>query len=290
MALYEQSLLQEVFSLPILHPRKPSTASIVFSLTIFVRWLRSVCNKEGLRRGLRALDLLESDILPALKKKASRTMAARAVKTKGRDSARLAKLAPPDRLREAIKTSITDLAYIAGLFEQAKAVPGCYFQWQHKYAATCIGEGLTFANAYAGRPGEWAAIGRDEIEALLREETDCLSLEGKTVDTFGALGRHIPPGNRKVYQLLLAMHSGESKLFFEPAKVRGKPIQAARVLSRWSQVYFPEYEAIAPTLQRKRFHSTGGDQTSEEKAFKLLCAALQCHQAGGRRLETEECL
>ena len=98
-------------------------------------------------------------------------------------------------------------------------------KWQHRFAANVAMMGLVYANAYAGRPGEWEITTRASVEALLERNDHVLKMEfHKTAGKYGALGRFIPAGNLAAMRTYLTLPNRHSTQFFTPS-ARSKAAQ-----------------------------------------------------------------
>jgi hypothetical protein len=275
-SLYTTGLFGEMLKLQILQPHLHTTRHVCSALWHFCDFALLLCGQQNLQEPARCITLLKAEFLGPLKKRAQAARSAAAFRKGDRDADAIGKLPPHHVFKTAIKEAMLDLHTLWQL-KQKEGTLG----WQAKYAVNVIMAGITFANSYAGRPGEWATMTRKEIEEFLAGAGEVLVMERhKTVKTHGPLGRWVPPGNVAAMKKVMAIHQPEAKLFLDPIKDSTKAVSMAKILEKWGSVYTPEFQAPLPTLMRKWFHTTAAAAgTGGAAQFAALCR-LDGHSVG----------
>ena len=93
----------------------------------------------------------------------------------------------------------------------------------------------------------------------------------KNDDIYGALGRHVPQGNREAMRHLLQLTYRGTGLFFEPPKASSNQVQGSTLLRKYGSTYLKAYHAPGATLQRKYFAGETNSDANKEKAMQFLC-------------------
>ena len=191
------------------------------------------------------------------------------------DEARVANLPPAEINKAGVKAAMIDLQI---LWEQVKERGGAA-PIRAQRAANVIMMGLTYCNSFAGRPGEWETLRRDDVEQFISAGKTALIMEKhKSTRRHGKLGRHVPPGNVVAMRKCLDIHPPNSVLFFNTAAAggRGAKVRADDLLRKYGKTYTPNHEHPGPTLSRK-FFSTEADDNNDLAKAKAMVAECNAH-------------
>ena len=268
--LYLSGNAAEVQALPILSPKNPHSANLATALSHFLEYLQQGADRAKHTEASRCITGLKKDFLKPLQCKVNKARKARKTANRAHTTTKLKAMPPKEVLQKAIHESMVAL-YYAKKMHNIMDEP----DWRLRHVANSIMAGLVFANAYAGRPGEWQSLLRKEVEEVVETGANMIVMKHhKTVDTHGVAGRPIPSGNREAMSVLLDIHRKDATYFFDPAKKTSKSLvcSMSKLLKKWSQHYFPQYQEVGATLQRKLMH-TGTQQVEvAKKMFDLVCA------------------
>lgn len=152
-----------------------------------------------------------------------------------------------------------------------------------RFAANVIMLGLVYANSYAGRPGEWVRMPRQQaVEHVNGKRTYLTFAKHKTSQKFGKHGRFAPAGNKKAMEIVLRLHPEDSMFFLQSSRAQAPdtPVVADNLLEKYGKVYTPEKGHPGATLQRKYFHSEAKDSSEVNEKFQTVFSELckaDCH-------------
>lgn len=265
--LYKSGLVSSVMQLDILSPRLPTTKNIIIAVSHYCDYLLAICGQKNWTEAIRCIRGLKDEYLSPLKKRACRMKGESAARKMALDSQKLAKLPLFDVLHVAIKEAMIDLNTLCQEYRKKESMP-----WQLRHAMNTIMFGLIYTNSYAGRPGEWQTITLAEVEKFVEAGGNVLAMhQHKTYSKYGALGRHVPPGNLEtIKKFMLLPRLGNTNLFFEQARGGTKPVQANKLLHKFGVVYLPGFQHPGATLQRKYFHTKLREDDHKLKALKFV--------------------
>ncbi len=267
--LYKSGLINDMQKLQIFQPTLPTTRNIVSALSHFCDFVLLSCGRQNLREATRCITLLKTEVLASFKKRIQKERTASSAKKRALDSEAIEHLPPPEVLKAAIKESMIDLRTLLCL-----STTEGHDDWQLKYAANVIMAGIIFTNGYAGRPGEWSAMTRKQVEEFIASGLDHLVIkEHKTAKVHGPLGRWVADGTRDAMRTLLQIHDKDAVRFIHAVKDTGNLVHMSSVLKKWASVYTPGHTPPTATIMRKWFHTAAeSDTTGKARQFEALCS------------------
>lgn len=281
---YFSNIVTRIFALPMMKVVTTYNVKMVSGLRVFIKYLlsrleRDVLTADGasqrpfvgpLRRILETID-------EGVKKEVGKAVNVRVKLRQQYDRTRINELPTIEDMKNAVRNAMCVLLQLRRLYAQGSHPVD---EGVH-YAATVCVIGIIALNTYLGRKREWEHLERDHYLTEIRMNHDWFSTSmHKTFQTYGTLGKWMPPGTRKAMEAYDAFYRDvwHTKYFFNPPNYTGRPINLPTILRAFSNTFFQpsakdkKPQRLQVNLLRKFFH-TELVESDEEKLMNLLKAA-----------------
>ena len=262
LAIYGQSLLPELVSLPIMNMKYSWPKIIVQSMSHYAAFLTVEFTKQNKPFAKSQMEVFQRDELQRLLKRAQKQK-----KTQARKKHRLAGVIIQDWPEvQTLKVAVLQAMVLLQIL--STKLPSNHVM----QLATVAMVGILYFNGMGGRPMEWKLMLKEYIADCLSKNLTCVvCTEHKTARTHGDLGKHIFPGTAKAMSIYIALagHSVATFLQCNPNTSLTKYLQC------FIKLFLPNAfkGTITITLVRKFFHTRGVHLAREHGFIKTISEA-----------------
>ena len=262
---YQQGVLSQLLSLPIMQPKYSWAQKIVKGLGWLIEHLTIRCGQERLVEEKRILELIEPEIFAPYDRRIAKAQHAAACVKNSFDARLLEDFAPVDAVKRIVYEAMLDLGALA-LVAKGKTdlAPS------ERHAATTSFVMILYGNGFAGRSGEWEKLTASAVLCFLQEGRNYIEcVEHKTAGHYGEVGKGLFEGTIAAVWEYLCLPGKKSHLLLEPNR-EGARATVASALRTGSKIYCPGVTPWKSNLVRKLYHSEYLRQSRTSEILKVL--------------------
>ena len=260
--VYQDDLLEELFSLDCLDPTFSWSRRMASTLHHFIRFAVVQCTRRRLLETKIFLESLAQDAVNPYKKRTSKGKVSADKKKFRTDAIRIGKFPLMVDMKTSVRLAMVDLHRLLAQGEHTE---------NDEAAANIAMVGIIYLNGFAGRSGEWQKMKRAYVQDQLN--MNCASLtckEHKTSNEYSELCKWISRGTAEAMKTYLMLPGKTSDLFLEPVRASTSHTAVHSCLKRFGEIYWPTHQAPACNLVRKLFHARLKKMSHKNKVWNLI--------------------
>ena len=262
---YQQGVLSQLLSLPIMQPKYSWAQKIVKGLGWLIEHLTIRCGQERLVEEKRILELIEPEIFAPYDRRVAKAQHAAACAKNSFDQRLLEDFAHVDVVKRIVYEAMLDLGAL-GVVTKGKTdlTPS------ERHAATTSFVMILYGNGFAGRSGDWEKLTACAARRFLQEGRNYIEcVEHKTAGHYGEVGKGLFEGTIAAAWEYLGLPGKKSHLLLEPNR-EGTKAAVASALRTGSKIYCPGVTRWKSNLIRKLYHSEYLRQSRTSEILKVL--------------------
>jgi hypothetical protein len=195
VAAYQQGVLAQLLSLPIMHPTYSWAQKIVKGLGWLIDQLSIRCGQERLMEEKRILELIEPELFAPYERRVAKAQHAAANAKSIFDRRLLEDFAPVAVVKRIVYEAMLDLGALALATKSKKDLTP-----SERHAGTTSFVMVLYGNGFAGRSGDWEKLTACAARRSLQEGRNYIEcVEHKTAGHYGEVGKGLFDGIRIRY-------------------------------------------------------------------------------------------